>query len=111
LLTLYPRNNPLLSQAAGRKTACQRSKSSLLLNEKLDLAAGQQARIRPILQHLHDATQNVMQDQNLSREERLAKVRPQRQIADKKMRAVLSDEQRKNSIFTNGGRTPRCTGV
>ena len=66
-----------------------------VLNEKIDLAAGQQARIRPILQHLHDATRNVMQDQNLSREERLAKVRPQRQIADKKMRAVLSDEQRK----------------
>ena len=66
-----------------------------VLNEKIDLAAGHQARIRPILQHLHDATRNVMQDQNLSREERLAKVRPQRQIADKKMRAVLSDEQRK----------------
>jgi len=36
-----------------------------------------------------------MQDQNLSREERLAKVRPQRQMADKKMREVLSDEQKK----------------
>ena len=38
---------------------------------------------------------NVMQDQSLSREQRLAKVRPQRQMADKKMRAILSDEQRK----------------
>jgi len=66
-----------------------------VLNEKLDLNAGQQAKIKPILQHLHDATVNAMQDQNLSREERLAKVRPQRQMADKKMREVLSDEQKK----------------
>ncbi len=36
-----------------------------------------------------------MQDQKLSREERLAKVRPQRQMANKKMREVLSDEQKK----------------
>ena len=66
-----------------------------VLNEKLDLNAGQQAKIKPILQHLHDATLSAMQDQNLSREERLAKVRPQRQMADKKMREVLSDEQKK----------------
>ena len=66
-----------------------------VLNEKLDLNAGQQAKIKPILQHLHDATLNAMQDQKLSREERLAKVRPQRQMADKKMREVLSDEQKK----------------
>jgi len=66
-----------------------------VLSEKLDLNAGQEAKIKPILQHLHDATVNAMQDQNLSREERLAKVRPQRQMADKKMREVLSDEQKK----------------
>jgi hypothetical protein len=30
-----------------------------------------------------------------SRNERLAKIRPQRQMADKKMRAILNDEQRK----------------
>ena len=66
-----------------------------VLSEKLELNAGQEAKIKPILQHLHDATVNAMQDQNLSREERLAKVRPQRQMADKKMREVLSDEQKK----------------
>jgi len=66
-----------------------------VLSEKLELNAGQEAKIKPILQHLHDATLNAMQDQKLSREERLAKVRPQRQMADKKMREVLSDEQKK----------------
>jgi Spy/CpxP family protein refolding chaperone len=66
-----------------------------VLNEKLGLTAKQQAKVKPILQQLHDATENVMRDQTLSREERLAKVRPHRQIADKKMRTILNDEQRK----------------
>ena len=66
-----------------------------VLKEKLGLSAKQQAKVRPILQQLHDATENVMQDQSLSREQRLAKVRPQRRMADKKMRAILSDEQGK----------------
>src|ERR1700685_3799966 len=61
-----------------------------VLNEKLDLTAVQQAKVKPILQHLHDATQNVIEDQNLSRDERLAKVRPERQAADKKIREILS---------------------
>ena len=66
-----------------------------VLSEKLDLTAGQQAKIKPIVQHLHDATENLMQDQTLSHEEHLAKVGPQRQMADKKMREILSDEQKK----------------
>lgn len=49
-----------------------------VLKEKLGLTAKQQAEVKPILQQLHDATENVMRDQSLSREERLAKVRPQR---------------------------------
>jgi Spy/CpxP family protein refolding chaperone len=66
-----------------------------VLNEKLDLTAEQQTEIKPILQHLHDTTENAMQDHNLSNQERLAKVRPQRLMADKKMREILSDEQKK----------------
>lgn len=66
-----------------------------VLNKKLGLTAKQQAKVKPILQQLHDATENVMRDQTLSREERLARVRPQRQMADKKMRTILDDEQRK----------------
>ena len=66
-----------------------------VLNEKLGLTAKQQVKVKLILQHLRDATENVIQDQTLSREQRLAKVRPQRQMADEKMRAILSDQQKK----------------
>ena len=66
-----------------------------VLTEKLDLTATQRAKVRPILQKLDDATEKLMQDERLSREERLAKVRPQRKQADKKIRALLNDDQRK----------------
>jgi hypothetical protein len=66
-----------------------------VLTEKLDLTAGQRAKVRPIMQELHDATEKLMQDERLSREERLAKVRPQRKQADKKIRALLNDDQKK----------------
>ena len=64
-----------------------------VLTEKLDLTVTQRAKVRPILQKLDDATQKLMQDERLSREERLAKVRPQRKQADKKIRALLNDDQ------------------
>lgn len=66
-----------------------------VLTEKLDLTGDQQARITPVLQELHDATQKVVQNKRLSREERLAKVRPQREKADKRIRAVLNEDQKK----------------
>jgi len=65
-----------------------------VLTEKLDLTGDQQARIRPILQKLHDAQQKLVQDKSLSREECLAKVRPQRYKADKQIRKILSDDQK-----------------
>jgi len=66
-----------------------------VLTEKLDLTGDQQAKIKPILQELHDATQKLMQDESLSREERLDKVRPQRYKADKQIREILNDDQKK----------------
>ena len=66
-----------------------------VLAEKVDLTASQRAKVRPILQKLHDATEKLMQDERLSREERLAKVRLQRKQADKKIRALLNDDQKK----------------
>ena len=66
-----------------------------VLSEKLDLTGDQQAKIKPILQELHDATVKLVDDKSLSQEERLAKVRPLRYGADKKMRAVLSEYQKK----------------
>jgi len=66
-----------------------------VLTEKLNLTGDQQARITPILQELYDATQKIVQDKSLSREERLDKVRPHRYKADKQIREFLSDDQKK----------------
>ena len=83
-----------------------------VLNEKLDLTAAQQTKIKPILEQLHEVTQTVMEDQTLSRDERLAKVRPQRQIADKKIRDILNAEQKKKlDQYEQGPLNVRCTGL
>src|SRR5580658_4028794 len=37
-----------------------------VLTEKLELTGDQQARVTPILQELHDATQKIVQDKSLS---------------------------------------------
>lgn len=66
-----------------------------VLTEKLGLTGDQQAKIKPILQELHDATQKLMQDETMSRDERLDKVRPSREKADKKIREILNDDQKK----------------
>ncbi len=65
-----------------------------VLTEKLDLTAEQQAKITPILQELHDFQQTLVQDKNLSREERLAKLRPHRYKADEEIREILTDSQK-----------------
>jgi Spy/CpxP family protein refolding chaperone len=66
-----------------------------LLTEKVALSGDQQAKIKPILQELHDATQKLVQDESMSREERLDKVRACREKADKKIREILNDDQKK----------------
>ena len=81
-----------------------------VLNGKLGLTGKQQAKVKPILQQLHDATENVMRDQTLSREERLAKIRPQRQMADKNMRTILNAEQRKKLDQYEQGPHPEVHG-
>ncbi len=66
-----------------------------VLTEKLDLTGDQQVKIKPILQELHDATQKLVQDESKSREERLGKVRACREKADKKIREILNEDQKK----------------
>jgi hypothetical protein len=66
-----------------------------VLTEKLALGGDQQARFKPILQELHDATQKLVDDKSLSPEERLAKVRPYRYQARRQMLEVLNDDQKK----------------
>jgi Spy/CpxP family protein refolding chaperone len=65
------------------------------LAAKLDLSSDQQEKIRPILQDLHNATVKLFQDENMSRDESLSKVRDSRFSADQKIRAVLNDDQKK----------------
>jgi Spy/CpxP family protein refolding chaperone len=66
-----------------------------ILTIKLDLTDEQQAKVKPILQSLHDATVKISQDQSLSREDRLARVRPIRLAAHDQIRQILNDEQKK----------------
>jgi hypothetical protein len=66
-----------------------------VLTEKLALTGDQQAKIKPILQELHDATQKLVQYKSMSREERLENVRAWREKADKKIRKILNDDQKK----------------
>jgi len=76
-----------------------------VLTIKLDLTDEQQTKIRPILEGVHDATVKISQDQSLSREERLAKVRPIRYKAHDQIRDILNDEQ-KNSLSSTAGPAP-----
>ena len=66
-----------------------------VLTGKLDLTSEQQARITPILQKLHDAQQKLVEDKSLSREERLARVRPERYKAEEQIREILTDDQKR----------------
>lgn len=66
-----------------------------VLTEKLDLTADQQAKTKTILQQLDDSTQKIMQDESISRDERMGNVRTCHHHADKELRAFLSDDQKK----------------
>jgi Spy/CpxP family protein refolding chaperone len=66
-----------------------------LLTAKLDLTADQQQKVRRVLQELHDGTQQLMDDQTQSPDERLAHARPLRYKADKQIRELLNIDQKK----------------
>jgi len=64
------------------------------LTEKLDLNSEQQEKMNPILQELHDTTMKLVQDHSMH-QEYVSKLRDARYGADKKIRAILTDEQKK----------------
>src|SRR5690349_13190881 len=66
-----------------------------VLTQKLALSVDQQSKVKTILQELHDASLKLMQNENISQDELLSKVRPLRMNADKKIREILSDDQKK----------------
>jgi Spy/CpxP family protein refolding chaperone len=65
------------------------------LTAQLDLTNDQQEKLKPILAELHGSTVTIVQDQSLSHEERMSKFRDSHYAADKKMRAFLTDDQKK----------------
>jgi Spy/CpxP family protein refolding chaperone len=81
-----------------------------VLTEKLRLTSEQQNKIKPILKELHDTTEKLAQEKNLSQEERLAKVRPQRYKADERIRAILNDDQKKKLDQYEQGPHPEMHG-
>lgn len=81
-----------------------------VLTDKLNLTERQQGKIKPILKQLHDATKKLAQDKSLSHEERLAKVRPQRYKTDERIRAVLTDDQRRKLDEYEHGPHPEMHG-
>lgn len=66
-----------------------------VLTEKLGLTADQQARVRPMVQELHDSMQAIVDDASLTHQERMEKIKPLRMKADKELRTVLDDDQKK----------------
>jgi predicted DNA-binding protein YlxM (UPF0122 family) len=65
-----------------------------VFTEKLDLTADQQAKLRPIVRHLHDVMMKAVQNPNLSHEERVAMVRPAHMKAHEEFQQILSEEQK-----------------
>jgi hypothetical protein len=66
-----------------------------VLAAKLDLNAEQQDKARPVLQRMRDGTEKVDDDPSLSSEERMARLRTVRSKADRELRQVLTDDQKK----------------
>jgi Spy/CpxP family protein refolding chaperone len=83
------------TSAAGKHKPATVEDQVKIFTERLDLTSDQQASIKPILQQLHDDTSKVLMDKSLSREERMAKARPSFYEADRKIRALLDEDQKK----------------
>jgi Spy/CpxP family protein refolding chaperone len=66
-----------------------------LFTTRLNLSADQQARLQPILQHLHDTTVNSIRNESISPEERRASIHAERLRTDKRIREVLTNDQKK----------------
>jgi len=65
-----------------------------ILSEKLNLTPDQQAKAKPIIEQMTNGAQKAMNDQSVSQEERMQKAHAVMQAADKKLREILTDEQK-----------------
>ena len=66
-----------------------------ILSEKLDLTSDQQDKAKPILQEMQDSTHKLMHDESMSPDERMDNVKACRYKADRELRKILNDDQRK----------------
>ena len=66
-----------------------------VLAEKLELTADQQDKVRPILQRMHDNSQAVANDESISSQERHERMHAEMMKADREVRVILTDEQKK----------------
>lgn len=98
---------PPATDAAGVPTVESQMK---FLSPRLDLTQDQHAQFQTILQDLHDATVKAVRDQSLSSQERLTNVRAERMRADKRMREVLTEDQKKKLDQVEQGPHPELHG-
>jgi Spy/CpxP family protein refolding chaperone len=66
-----------------------------MLSDQLGLSVDQQAQARPILQQMHDGSQKLEDDPNLTSEQRHAAMHSLFMKADQQMRVFLTDAQKK----------------
>ncbi len=65
------------------------------LTEKLSLTDDQQGKVKTILEDTRSQMMKVMQDDSMSREDKMAKGRSLRETANGKIRDLLTDDQKK----------------
>lgn len=85
----------LAQQAGHPRQAPSVDEHVKMLADQLNLTADQQAKVKPMVQQMTDDMNRIMQDQSLSREERGTKIKAVRTEADKKLRAILTEEQKR----------------
>lgn len=65
------------------------------LTEQLSLTDDQQTKAKAILQDTHDQMAKLMQDESMSREDKMTKMRSLHETASGKIRDILTDDQKK----------------
>jgi periplasmic protein CpxP/Spy len=64
------------------------------MTKALDLTADQQTQLKPVLESQHQQMEAIHQDQSLSRDDRMAKMKAIHEASRTKIEAVLNDTQK-----------------
>jgi Spy/CpxP family protein refolding chaperone len=83
------------SQQGAQAGATAAEQHLKMLTEKLDLTSDQQAKAKPMIEQMLDTRQKILQDGSMSSEERSEQLRALHQKADKQLREILNDDQKK----------------